>query len=271
MILLVNDDGINAAGLRTLYHALRERCRMPVIALAPSAQHSGQSHAITLDRGLSVSPVHENGFFGFTIDGTPCDCIKLGIKVLCHQEPSLIVSGINRGPNVGRSIFYSGTVGAAMEAAIEGFPAVAISQDLGHENYEDSAAFAAEIVQSCLRREALRGQVINVNVPATPKEQWLPCQVVEHGFSGFEEQYKAKSDAGDRITWHLHGTRVEHDWENNTDAHVLRDGHPSLSILRPNFNLRSQETNQQLVKRIHNAGKRWQQSLITIADGDTDE
>ncbi|NRA38865.1 MAG: 5'/3'-nucleotidase SurE, partial [Planctomycetes bacterium] len=125
MILLVNDDGINAQGLRILYEALRRKTKQSIIAIAPSTQHSGHSHAITLNRGLSVNAIHEDNFFGFTVDGTPCDCVKLGLKVLCQQAPQLVISGINAGPNVGRSLFYSGTVGAALEAAIEGFPAIA--------------------------------------------------------------------------------------------------------------------------------------------------
>ncbi len=260
MILLVNDDGIDAPGLRVLYQALRQRCHMPVVALAPSVQHSGQSHAITLDRGLSVSPVHEKDFFGFTIDGTPCDCIKLGVKVLCQQEPLLIVSGINNGPNVGRSIFYSGTVGAAMEAAIEGFAAISISQDHGSDQYECSATLAAEIAHTCLRRDELKGYVININTPATPRHEWGDISYTEHGLSGFEEQYIPRREGGDRITWHLDGTRVEHDWEDRTDAHALRDGHPSISLLHPNFNIRQADVNKRISKRIQTAGKRWQQA-----------
>lgn len=257
MILLVNDDGIQAQGLRVLYQALRERCHVPVLALAPSAQHSGQSHAITLDRGLSINAVHEDNFFGFTIDGTPCDCIKLGIKVLCQQKPLLVVSGINRGPNVGRSIFYSGTVGAALEAAVEGFPAISVSLDSGYDIYNDAAAFAADIAHACLRREELIGQVVNVNIPAMPAQHWQEPKLVEHGLSGFDEQYKAVSDSGDRITWFLEGTRVEHAWEDDTDAHALRDGHPTISFLKPNFNISSQDSSKRLSKRLQNVSKRW--------------
>ncbi len=257
MILLVNDDGIEADGLRALYSALRKRCNVPVLALAPSAQHSGQSHAITLDRGLTVSPINETGFFGFTIDGTPCDCIKLGIKVLCHTDPLLVISGINHGPNVGRSLFYSGTVGAAMEAAVEGYTGIAISQDLGYDDYEDSAAFAAEIAHACLRRDELRGHVVNINTPASAKANWAETRFLKHGLSGFDEQYKAVSDSGDRITWHLEGTRVEHSWEDETDAHALRNGHPTISLLKPDFNSPSNDAQQAANKRLVKASKRW--------------
>lgn len=257
MILLVNDDGINAPGMRSLYQALRRRCRMPVIALAPGSQHSGQSHAITLDRPLSVSMVHDGSFFGFTIDGTPCDCIKLGIKVLCPEEPLLIVSGVNNGPNVGRSLFYSGTVGAALEAAVEGFPAIAVSQDLDYDTFEDSARFAADLAHACMRQTELRGLVLNVNTPAAPRSAWQETEIVPHGLSGFEEQYQAIREAGDRISWRLRGTRMEHSHEERTDAHALRQGHPTISFLNPDFNMQSLNGLERLQRRLQRATQRW--------------
>jgi 5'-nucleotidase len=233
---------------------------MPVIALAPSNQHSGQSHAITLNRPLNVSSVHDGDFFGFTIDGTPCDCIKLGIKVLCNEKPLLVVSGVNDGPNVGRSIFYSGTVGAALEAAIEGFPAIAVSQDQAGEVFDDSAAFAADLAYACLRQHELRGYVLNVNTPASPKHEWLETEFLGHGLSGFEEQYQAIRESGDRITWRLSGTRIEYSHEGRTDAHALRDGHPVISMLHPDFNVRQVDTLKPLQQRVHAATRRWHQS-----------
>ncbi len=260
MILWVNDDGMDAPGMRSLSQALRKRCHMPVIALAPSSQHSGQSHAITLDRALNVSIVHDGDFFGFTIDGTPCDCIKLGIKVLCSEEPKLIVSGVNNGPNVGRSIFYSGTVGAALEAAIEGFPAIAISQDLQHDHFDDSAAFAAELAYACLRQNELHGHVLNINTPAAPRQEWQEPEFCHHGLSGFEEQYQAIHEAGDRISWRLSGSRIEHSHEDRTDAHALRDGHPTLTLLTPDFNLRVHDDFNHINKKIQTVMRRWHQS-----------
>jgi len=235
MILLINDDGIHAPGLRALFSQLRERTGEPVIVVAPVAQQSGQAHSITLDRGLTISPHLEEHFFGFAVDGTPTDCLKLGLTVICPTRPKLVVSGINDGPNVGRSLFYSGTVAAAMEAAVEGQAAIAVSRERGATSYTDAARFTADFAGRCLGRRDLRGRVLNINLPASPREQWGPLNLVPHGLSGYEENYRPQR-SGNRLTWRLAGTRIEHAHEAETDAHLLKDGRPTLSVLAPDYN-----------------------------------
>ncbi len=236
MILLINDDGIAAPGLRALYRALRRHCRQPVLAVAPTSQRSGQAHAITLDRGLAVAPRHEDGFFGFAVDGTPTDCVKLALSVLCHEEPELVVSGINDGPNVGRSLFYSGTVGAALEAAVLGFPALAVSRGKGGEGFEDAAEFAAGWAKRMLGKTAFRGQVLNLNLPASPASTWREQRVIDHGHSGFRETYQPARDNKERITWRLHGEWVGEHAGDACDASLLSAGHPVLTVLAPFLN-----------------------------------
>jgi 5'-nucleotidase len=165
VILLVNDDGIGAPGLRELYRCLRSRLRRPVLVVAPREAQSARGHAITIDRGLQVAPVKEEGFFGFAVDGTPCDCVKLALTAICRTPPRLVVSGINDGPNVGRSLFYSGTVAAALEAAIAGLPALAVSKDLDGGDLAECAGFAAAIAAAILRRNDTDGQVVNLGTP----------------------------------------------------------------------------------------------------------
>jgi len=250
MILLLNDDGIHAPGLRSLYHHLRAVCKTPVLAVAPAIQHSGQAHAITLDRGLTVSHHLEEGFFGFSIDGTPVDCLKLALKVLCPQAPRLVISGINDGPNIGRSLFYSGTVAAAMEGAIEGQVAIAVSRDRSDASWEHAAAFAAELAAVCLDRRELRGLVLNCNIPARPRAEWGELRLVRHGRSGFEERYRPSRARSGLLTWRLHGERVELDDEGETDAHALAAGHPTLTVLQPNYNVLSDALPKRLLKRL---------------------
>lgn len=239
MILLVNDDGIRAPGLRALYRALRGLGGLPVLAIAPGVEHSGQAHAITIDRPLAVTPLYEEDFFGFAVDGTPSDCVKLGLQVLAPVRPRLVVSGINDGPNVGRSLFYSGTVAAALEGAIEGLPALAVSRDHVAESdpgWEDAATYAAALALRCLRLKALRGRVLNLNLPGTPATDWGATLVLPHGRSGFEERYRLVRGRGSRGGWQLDGRRVERDDEGDTDAHGLHRGQPVLSPLGPDLN-----------------------------------
>jgi len=236
MILLINDDGIDHPGLRALYAALRARTGRPVLAVVPSQQRSGQSHAITLDRGLTVSPRHEEGFFAFSVDGTPTDCVKLGITVLCPQPPRLVVSGINDGPNVGRSIFYSGTVGAALEGAVEGFPGLAVNRDLGGTSFADAADYAAALAGRLYDRAEFRGSVVNLNLPATAASAWKTSRIATHGHAGFRERYRPVRDAKDRVTWHLNGTWNAAPEDGESDAHLLSAGHPTLTVLTPDLN-----------------------------------
>ncbi len=236
MILLINDDGIDAPGMRSMYRALRARCAQPVLAVAPTQERSGQSHAITLNRGLVVTARRDADFFGFAIDGTPADCVKLALTTLCHERPELVVSGVNDGPNVGRSIFYSGTVGAALEAAVEGFAAMAVSRDRGDGSFTDAAEFAAGWAARVAGRSDFRGQVLNINVPSTPSSRWLEPKLAAHGHSGFMESYKPTRDGKDRVAWRLHGEWVAKAGSDEFDACTLSAGHPVLSMLQPNFN-----------------------------------
>jgi 5'-nucleotidase len=236
MILLVNDDGIDAPGLRALYHALRKHSKRPVLAVAPSTERSGQSHAITIDRGLVVTPRADGDFFGFAVDGTPTDCTKLALAVLCSEEPDIVVSGINDGPNVGRSLFYSGTVGAALEAAVLGYPAVAVSKNKGGEGFSDAAEFAAKWVMQLMGQKHLRGQVINLNLPATAATTWKEPRIAAHGHSGFKETYQPVRDNKERIIWRLHGEWIANADDTISDATLLSANHPVFTHLQPDLN-----------------------------------
>ncbi len=234
MILLVNDDGIDAPGFRALYRALRAATGEPVLAVAPAEERSGQGHAITINRALHTTLRHESGFMGFAVDGTPADCTKLALDHLCPVPPRLVVSGINRGPNVGRSLFYSGTVAAALEAAILGFPALAVSRQLGQRGDDDGARLAARIARDLLRRDDLAGTVVNLNLPAAAETEWKPLVIAAHGLAGFRETYRPVSANG-RTGWQLEG-HWQADLDPTTDASRLTAGHPVLSLLRPDFN-----------------------------------
>ena len=234
MILLVNDDGIDAPGLRALYRALRAVTGEAVLVVAPTVQRSGASHAITLDRNLTAEFRHQDGFAGFALDGTPADCAKLAIDAICPQPPRLVVSGINDGPNAGRSILYSGTVGAAMEAAVSGLPALAVSRMHGRAGDEDGALFAAGWAQRLLEHGGFPGRVVNLNLPATPAAGWGPLQVAGHALGGFHEWYRPMAGREGASAWRLEGEW--RDGEPGGDAAQLGAGRPVMSLLAPDLN-----------------------------------
>lgn len=245
MILLVNDDGIASPGLRALYRALRTQTRQAVLCVAPASERSGMSHAITIDRGLAASPRLEAGFFGFAIDGTPTDCTKLALDRLCHEPPRLVVSGINDGPNAGRSIFYSGTLGAALESAVEGRPALAVSRLRGWNGQDDAAEFAARWAARLIHAPGLAGAVVNLNLPATPARTWREPRLARHGLGGFRERYRPLREGG-RTVWRLAGT-----WEaspEEDDVSLLAAGHPVFTLLRPDLNAAEPEPLRRLVE-----------------------
>ncbi len=162
LILVSNDDGYHSEGIHVLADALESLGEVWVVA--PDRENSAVSHALTLSRPLRLNQLSERHF---TVDGTPTDCVTLGIgQVLKGRTPDLVVSGINFGANMGDDVHYSGTVSAAFEAAIMGVPAVAVSQVVGPEfSFVHAGRFARRIAARVLERGLPAGTLLNVNVP----------------------------------------------------------------------------------------------------------
>jgi len=168
LLLLANDDGIHARGL----HALAERLADlgDVVVVAPDRERSATSHAFTMDRPLRVEQVRPGWF---SVDGTPVDCVYIGVLKLAPRRPSLLVSGINHGLNLGADVFYSGTVACSVEAAIRGIPAMAVSLD--HHALADfapAAAFAHAMAHAILVEGLPEATLLNVNVPPGPARHY---------------------------------------------------------------------------------------------------
>jgi 5'-nucleotidase len=164
LFLLTNDDGYQAAGLAALREALARHGR--VVTVAPAAEMSGVSHALTLSRPLSVELVDEDVH---AVDGTPTDCVNLALNRLLRERPSACVSGVNHGQNLGDDVSYSGTVGAAYEATLFGIPSVAVSQVRGepHSDFGHASRLGAEIARILASRERAlpSGTFVNLNAP----------------------------------------------------------------------------------------------------------
>ena len=223
--LLTNDDGIYARGLSSLFGELSRDAEC--IIVAPEVEQSAVGHAITISRPLMVRKARKNGnFFGYGVLGTPADCVKIGLSELAGKPIDLVVSGINRGANVGINVLYSGTVSAATEAAILGVPALAISLDSHHEAADYSAAARiARKMAALLLENPLPGVALNVNVPAVPEEQIRGVVVARQGGARLMECFDKRTDPRGNLYYWLAGeTELPTREQGDTDASALKRG-----------------------------------------------
>lgn len=179
-ILVTNDDGIHAPGLKVLERVAR-RLSSDVWVVAPESEHSGASHALTLRRPLQV---HRLGVRRYATSGTPTDCVLIAVKhIMEKRAPDLILSGVNRGANLGEDVIYSGTVAAALEGALLGIPAIAFSQVRKGNDvpFKTAEAFAPDIVRRLVKLEWPKGVLMNVNFPPLPASQVKGIRVGPQG------------------------------------------------------------------------------------------
>jgi 5'-nucleotidase len=231
LLLLTNDDGIRAAGLRALERALARLGE--VWTVAPDAERSTTSHSVNLRRPLLVTPA---GRRRFAVAGTPVDSVFVGMFGLLPRRPAVVVSGINYGPNLGTDTIYSGTVAAAREAALRGIPGVAVSLTEGRD-YSAAARVAARLVARVLdagpaaRREG-RGVLLNLNVPPRPKPGVrLTCL----GRRVYPEDVAVRRGRNGRMHARIGGYPVRGDGTLGTDTRAIDDGYASLSVLTLDF------------------------------------
>lgn len=164
-VLISNDDGIFAPGIKVLAEEAARRGHR-VSIFAPDSQRSAASHAITLTRPLHAKKEEFGGMTAYAIDGTPADCVRLGIHMLGDDKPDFVLSGINAGPNRGGAILYSGTVSAAMEASMCAIPAAAVSRcTFKEDGFEISAKLGVDLMEWAVNHPLPRGEIYNLNVP----------------------------------------------------------------------------------------------------------
>jgi 5'-nucleotidase len=198
-VLLTNDDGIHAPGLWALFDAFSARHQVTVIA--PDRERSAVGHGITLHQPIRFEKIRVNGGMdGFAVNGTPADCVKLGLAELMETPPELVVSGINPGANVGINVNYSGTVAAAKEAAMAGIPAMAVSIISPGDRHIDAAArFAESLSLQVTGRPLPVGTFLNVNFPDLPMAQVRGVRWSRQGFSSVTQHFEKRRDPRDRI------------------------------------------------------------------------
>ena len=233
-ILVANDDGIDARGLRELVNALTERAGADVYVVAPDGQRSAASHAITLRHPVSVWPVPFEGAAGaFAMDGTPADCVAVGLKVLKLKgiETDMVFAGINHGSNVGTDTVYSGTVGAALEGSIQGIPSAAVSVDSHRAtHFEYACDLAVDLVLKTGGKWD-SSVMININTPDLPAEEIKGVCCTTLGDREYNNDVQIKTE-GDVMTFEYGGDAVLYESdENQYDVIALENGYASISPL----------------------------------------
>ena len=192
LILLTNDDGIHAEGLRKLKTAAAKLGQVRIVA--PENEQSAVGHSITLYDPIKAHEVTKDGkFYGYGIGGTPADSVKLAVYSLLRRPPDLVISGINNGANLGINVLYSGTVSAATEAAILGFPAMAVSLAQKKDPpYEWALPHIERLGAWVLKCGLPRGVALNVNIPALPPDQDRGFKLTRQGLSKFRESFEQR-------------------------------------------------------------------------------
>jgi 5'-nucleotidase len=249
--LLTNDDGIYAKGLSALYQELSKDADCLIVA--PEVEQSAVGHAITISRPLMVRAAQKNGhFLGYAVTGTPADCVKIGLKALSEKPVDLVISGINRGANVGFNVLYSGTVSAATEAIILGVPSLAISLDSHKEADYSFAARVAGKMAAFILENPMKDVVINVNVPAIPEEDIRGIVVVKQGKARLLENFEKRVDPRDNIYYWLAGeTELAEDEAVDSDAAAL---HRDMITITPLYcDLTRHDMLLELATRIKNS------------------
>lgn len=230
LILVTNDDGINAPGIRTLIQVMKTIG--DIIVVAPDSPQSGMGHAITLDSTLYAEEVNINSesHKEYSCSGTPADCVKLAIRELLPRKPDLCVSGINHGSNSSINVIYSGTMSAAIEAGIEGIPAIGFSllDYSWNANFEASKSFVKTITKNVLKEGIPNGVVLNVNIPNVSKKDIKGIKICRQAKANWVEEFdKRKTPQGKDYYW-LTGKFVNLDGGEDTDEWALENNHVSI-------------------------------------------
>ncbi|MDD2319596.1 MAG: 5'/3'-nucleotidase SurE [Geobacteraceae bacterium] len=227
-ILVTNDDGIHASGIQSLTEALKKVGEVAVVA--PDRERSAVGHALTLHHPLRAIQLGPNTF---AVDGTPTDCVNLGIHNLLSFKPDIVVSGINRGANLGDDVTYSGTVAAAMEATLMGIPSFAVSlvtEGMG-SNYGAAAEFASRLARQIHEKGLPSDTFLNVNVPDLPCDSLLSSRVTSQGKRRYEGNIIGKLDPRGRKYYWIGSAQLSFLDLEGTDYHAVSRGHVSITPL----------------------------------------
>jgi 5'-nucleotidase len=237
LILVVNDDGATAPGIRALAESMAELGQ--VVVVAPDKPQSGMGHAITINAPLFVEQLPNIGpdIPVYAVSGTPVDCVKLARDVILHEPADLVVSGVNHGSNSAINVLYSGTMSAAMEGALEGIPAIGFSLlDYSMDaDFRAARQVARHLAQEALEHGLPKGTLLNVNIPKGPPEQLQGMRWCRQADAQWVEEFDARTDPRGRKYYWLTGRFVNYDQGHDADETALKEGYVSIVPVRYDF------------------------------------
>jgi 5'-nucleotidase len=247
VILITNDDGVTAPGIRNLIEAVKDLGK--IVVVAPDKPQSGMGHAITIGSPLRL---HKVNYFddieAYQCTGTPVDCVKLAVDKVLHHKPDICLSGINHGANHSINVIYSGTMSAAVEAAIESIPSIGFSLlDYALDaDFSGARKYARIIVEQMLQSIPEKHTVLNVNIPSVPVDSLKGIKVCRQAYAKYEEDFIEREDPHGRKYYWLTGEFVNFDEGKDTDVWALANNYVSLVPVQ--FDLTHYKLKDQLEK-----------------------
>ncbi len=231
-ILVCNDDGINAPGLSALVRELKKIGTVTVVA--PDKQQSAVGHAITMNLPLRVSKfVKDGAFFGYAVQGTPADCVKLAVRRILQKPPDLLLSGINHGSNTAINVIYSGTVSAATEGTVLGIPSIAVSLTTYDDtDFSFAAKFARKLALLVARKGLPKFTLLNVNIPPLGEEEIRGIRVTRQGKTRWDDTFDVRKDPNKREYYWLTGTLEILDNGRDTDQIAIMNRYISITPIQ---------------------------------------
>ncbi|WP_421754534.1 5'/3'-nucleotidase SurE [Croceimicrobium sp.] len=230
LILVCNDDGITAPGIRNLISVMTELG--DVVVVAPDSPQSGMGHAITITGILRCDPIRidEGPQSEYSCSGTPVDCVKLAVNVVLDRKPDLVVSGINHGSNASINVIYSGTMSAAMEGCLEGIPSIGFSLcDFAWDaDFKPALPYIKKIAAKVLAEGLPQDVVLNVNIPKYTGEPYKGIKMTRQSRGNWEEEFDSRKDPRDRNYYWLTGKFVNYDAAKDHDEQALADYYISV-------------------------------------------
>lgn len=247
LILVTNDDGITAPGIRALTSVMNEIG--DVFVVAPDSPQSGMGHAITVNSTIYCDPIvidKDAPQKEYSCSGTPADCVKMASREIMPRIPDLCVSGINHGSNAAINVIYSGTMSAAVEAGIEGIPAIGFSLlDYSmNADFEPSKKYVRTIVENVLQNGLPKGVVLNVNIPRLPEEEIKGVKICRQANAHWVEEFDKRTNPMGRQYYWLSGKFINEDKGEDTDEWALRQGY--VSVVPTQFDLTAHHFIQEL-------------------------
>jgi 5'-nucleotidase len=247
VILITNDDGVMAPGILSLVEAVKDLGK--VVVVAPDKPQSGMGHAITIGLPLRLHPVDLfEGVEAWQCSGTPVDCVKLAVDKVLRRKPDICLSGINHGANHSINVIYSGTMSAAVEAAIESIPSAGFSL-LDHSveaDFTGARKYARIVVQQMLKTKLDKHTVLNVNIPAVPAELIKGIRICKQAYAKYEEDFVERNDPNGKKYFWLTGEFVNFDKGKDADVWALE--HNFVSVVPVQFDLTNYALKEKLEK-----------------------